>query len=575
MREERGNAMNVVNNMVVDFARPSKTNTIIVSENDANSRKLRFTLLYDKTPFDMSDVQYAAISTNIDNDMSGDYADIIVDEDGNNTNVVEYTLPAQLTMTTGTMVATITLGSGNDESITSFEFYIKIRNALYSEDDKVNADDMAGFKRLLLQCQNSLAVLKDKLAKDRYPTEQGIRIKVDDLDIVWEGKNYEEILMGEVTYLAEELGEIEEAIDESAAKSANDSALAAAQSALEAHDYLSAIEIIKIEIDRLKTQTTQSEAQTKAYYDGINNIVPRVSLTQTTDGAELTMSSYDNPTGQTVILHHGTRGDDGRGIDRVEKTSLDGQTDIYTIYFSDNSAPFEFRVQNGSGAVSSVSSDFTLTDGQIALAQSVLNKLAKTSNLNTDGTLSSYYVTKNGKNIDDRIDASLTNDYWDYDKTYSAGDIFISNNKLYKVKDGINTVPTGVSPTNTTYFEVTSLSEINAEIQSKADMSALVNVYRADGRTTIPANTDMNNVTTPGFYLIPNSATANTITNLPYKVASMINVIGSDVGWLFQEIVGYNVSSTSEPVIYRRARSFLGSSGTSWGKWYKYTGTTV
>ena len=79
--------MNVVYDMVVDFARPSKTNTVLVMQNDANSRVLRFILMNQGRPFDTSGVAIVSIkAVKPDGKVIYDNASVSQDSDGKNIN---------------------------------------------------------------------------------------------------------------------------------------------------------------------------------------------------------------------------------------------------------------------------------------------------------------------------------------------------------------------------------------------------------------------------------------------------------------------------------------------------------
>ena len=68
--------------MVIDFARPYKTNTLLVMKDDANSRKIRFILMDNGKPFDTSDVMQVLVKAiKPDGAIVSGVADVSVDED--------------------------------------------------------------------------------------------------------------------------------------------------------------------------------------------------------------------------------------------------------------------------------------------------------------------------------------------------------------------------------------------------------------------------------------------------------------------------------------------------------------
>lgn len=229
--------MQVKYNMVVDFARPNKSNTILVAEDDANSRKVTFTLLFDKAPFDMTGVTTATVmGITPTGARIYDVATIETDEEGNIINVVSWVIPAALTDTAGNIILTITLADNVGGRITSFEFYVKVRNALYNEDDYIDEDDLEGFRDLLNRTRAALEKMEQMVQQDALPNPYPIRIQLDNVTYEYSGANLVEILRGEVAYLGPVSGTVDITADDSAAAQAKRSAEEAAESAEEAAD---------------------------------------------------------------------------------------------------------------------------------------------------------------------------------------------------------------------------------------------------------------------------------------------------------------------------------------------------
>lgn len=223
----------VVNyNLVVDFARPSKSNTILIAEDDANSRNCRFTLLADKQPFDMTNVTTAVVQGILPSgSVIIDEATIEQDDEGNNINVVDYLVPNAFAETPGTITLTISLNDNLGARITSFEFYLKVRNALYNEDDYINDDDLDGFRDLLARSQAALEKMEQMTENDALPNPYPIRVEVDGVEYEYKGDELVEIYMGDVAYLGEVSGTVEITEDDSAAQQAIHAAEEAAESA--------------------------------------------------------------------------------------------------------------------------------------------------------------------------------------------------------------------------------------------------------------------------------------------------------------------------------------------------------
>ena len=226
--------MNVKYNMVVDFARPSKSNTIILSEGDANSRVCCFTLLFNKQAFGMIDVTVATVKAVKQNGsvVYGD-AEITTDENGNKINEVIYTIPAAITDEAGKVTMTITLMSSQGEQITSFEFYLTVRNALYNEDDYISEEDLSGFRDLLNRAMAALEKMEVMTSQEALPNPYPFVFEVEGNKHSYTGNSAVTVALGNMVYLNEnEEVEVEESVEESAAAKAAASATAAAQSAL-------------------------------------------------------------------------------------------------------------------------------------------------------------------------------------------------------------------------------------------------------------------------------------------------------------------------------------------------------
>lgn len=228
--------MNVKYNMVVDFARPSKANTIILSEGDANSRVCCFTLLFNKQAFNMIDVTVATVKAVKQNGsvVYGD-AEITTDETGNKINEIIYTIPAAITDEAGKVTMTITLMSSQGEQITSFEFYLTVRNALYNEDDYISEEDLSGFRDLLNRAMAALEKMEVMTSQEALPNPYPFTFEVEGNKHIYNGNEAIIVELGNMVYL-DESGEVEPetSIDESAAAQASAAAVVAEQKAIEA-----------------------------------------------------------------------------------------------------------------------------------------------------------------------------------------------------------------------------------------------------------------------------------------------------------------------------------------------------
>jgi len=217
--------------LVVDFARPSKSNTIIVSEGDTNSRICHFTLLSNKTAMDMSTVTVAEVmAVKPDGSVVYDDATILQNEDEDYINEIEYTIPASMTDAVGTITMTIRLLTSDNTQITSFEFYLKVRNALYNEDDYVSESDLTGFRDLLNRCLTAVQKIEVMTENTALPNPYPLTLEIEGVQKVYSGAAALTVALEHLAYISEGEESEEDSIDESAAAAAAASALAAAAS---------------------------------------------------------------------------------------------------------------------------------------------------------------------------------------------------------------------------------------------------------------------------------------------------------------------------------------------------------
>jgi len=205
--------MNVQYDLVVDFARPSKSNTIIVSEYDDKTRVCHFTLLNDKQPFSMAEVSTAYITGRKPDGSAiviGDREHIRILEDGNGNkiNEIEYTITKEITNDVGNITMQLTLEGGDAKRITSFDFYILVRNGLYSEDDMTDPDTVQGFRDLLSQSQAVLAKLEQYTEEATRPNPFPISITVEDDTVNYTGVEPATVIIKDVAYISNEDGDI-------------------------------------------------------------------------------------------------------------------------------------------------------------------------------------------------------------------------------------------------------------------------------------------------------------------------------------------------------------------------------
>lgn len=329
--------MQVKYNMVVDFARPNKSNTILIAEDDANSRNCYFTLLADKKPFDMTGVTTATI-LGITSTGARVYADAEIhkDEEGNNINVISYLFPAALTDTAGNIVFTVTLADNTGARITSFEFYVKIRNALYNEDDFIDEDDMEGFRDLLARTRAALEKMEQMVQQDALPNPYPIRITVDNVEYEYNGADLVEIMMGEVAYLGPIVGTVDITSDDSSAAQAARSA-ARAEAAL---------------------------AETSAIVENFTDQIPTATVTKNTYTHQSTIVIKDKNGTTSAVVEDGVIGSSWySGTDLVgEGTDITGAEGLEGDFYL-NTATGKVYKCTASGTIATALWDYQLTMG--------------------------------------------------------------------------------------------------------------------------------------------------------------------------------------------------------------------
>lgn len=209
--------MEIIYDLVIDFARPSKTNTVMVAQNDT-ARKLHFIMLNNKQPFSMTDVSYIYISATTSNGSTlvGGNVEILKDEDGNNINEAIYSLPASLTAHPGTVTLRLELDSVSAQKITSFDIYLTVQNALYDEEAYIPSEDIDGFRELLNKSRETLAKLEAVVAQEELPNPYPLNITIEGEEISYKGDKIEQVTLNNLAYLADDPVTEVEPLDETA-----------------------------------------------------------------------------------------------------------------------------------------------------------------------------------------------------------------------------------------------------------------------------------------------------------------------------------------------------------------------
>lgn len=200
--------MEVTYEMVVDFARPYKNHTLLVTQNDHLSRVCHFTLRANGRDLDVSDVaSYTITAVRPDSSFTNDSGTLDVDDENNQLNEITYTVPQALTELIGTSTCIIKLISTSGAVLQSFEFYIRSRNLLKEEDDE-SEDDLAGFRDILARATEAIEKIETLSNKSRLPNPYPMRISVGDKTYTYDGSETVSVAFTVLAYLSTDKTEV-------------------------------------------------------------------------------------------------------------------------------------------------------------------------------------------------------------------------------------------------------------------------------------------------------------------------------------------------------------------------------
>lgn len=196
--------MKIPYDMVVDFARPYKSHTIMCSQNDHLSRVAHFILRANNKPIDVTDVvSYTMTAVMPDSSTIHESGTLDTDDVGEQLNEITYSIPQSLTDTVGTCTCTITLRGEDNSVLQSFEFYIKNRNVLKQEDDD-SEDDLAGFRDILNRATEAIEKIEVLSNKSRLPNPYALRLTVGEASYTYDGNETVSVTFTGLAYLSED-----------------------------------------------------------------------------------------------------------------------------------------------------------------------------------------------------------------------------------------------------------------------------------------------------------------------------------------------------------------------------------
>lgn len=146
--------MKRIYDVMIDLMNP-RQNILCLKRGDKGASAIRFTIMNNGNPFDMSDVSVATVK-GVKPDKTIIYADATIekDEEGNNINVIDFDLPEQSTTVIGKSTYELTLQDVGLAIITTFDFYVSVEDLLYNEEDYLSEDDLAGFRAYMQVTKN-------------------------------------------------------------------------------------------------------------------------------------------------------------------------------------------------------------------------------------------------------------------------------------------------------------------------------------------------------------------------------------------------------------------------------------
>lgn len=188
----------------VDLARPSKSNTLLISKGDTGTRVLTFVLLENGKQFDMSGANSAYLSAKTASGttvVDSQNCEILTtkDKDGKtvNDNKIRYTIPYQISESAGRSTMDITI-MGDGKRITSFEFYVDTRSELYDTDTYSDKDDISGFRDLLNKAMTAVQKVEVMTQASALPCPYPMRITVAGDTYEYNGSSTVEVSFGKL-----------------------------------------------------------------------------------------------------------------------------------------------------------------------------------------------------------------------------------------------------------------------------------------------------------------------------------------------------------------------------------------
>lgn len=133
--------------------------------------------------------------------------------------------------------------------------------------------------------------------------------------------------------------------------------------------------------------------------------------------------------------------------------------------------------------------------------------------------------------------------------------VFVKNN-THGLSDGLYVASANVSANGT-------ISDSNMTADSTGGLNALNSNLKQFMRVVISANTDLDDLTDPGFYDCASSSICATLVNSPITSSGFSMIVTQKGAYTIQTI-------SNGATLYTR-----GSTSSGWGNWYRFSGTVI
>lgn len=298
----------------------------------------------------------------------------------------------------------------------------------------------------------------------------------------------------------------------------------------------------------VKRDTTNGEAG--IYFEAVNDTVAAYLTYKPDGGTEETirlLTLDDIPSSSGVI-------------------SVNGKTGVVTLYGNEIYVSSEVG-QTLEEALTDLeeandTQDTNITQLQTDLAAETTRAQTAETNLQTNLAAETTRAQTAEANIENGIAIIVMGDT--AASAIPAGNYAYIKNNTHGLTEGLYTATAAFPATGGT-ADSTAFSPVNAGGMNdlKSNIDSVSNEFTTFKHTAILLNSNLNNLTIPGFYSASSGSVAASLANCPYSSAGFSMIVMQRGSQLTQTII-------TAHTLYTR---ILASGG--WGAWYQYEGTAV